>query len=188
MVYQENYLKQLERSRPNENLTKLPPLGLKAGDIATDFKHYFAHTLGRDGSLNSIHYPYKALAMTLRDRLMERWIKTQEAYADSDCKRAYYLSLEFLMGRALSNAMLNLDVHDATSKGLYELGLELEEIAEAETDAGLGNGGLGRLAACFLDSCASLQLPVRGYGIRYEYGMFRQHIEDGYQQEEPDHW
>ncbi len=92
------------------------------------------------------------------------------------------------MGRALSNAMLNLGVSHAVHKALYELGMHLEPIAEAEADAGLGNGGLGRLAACFLDSCASLQLPVMGYGMRYEYGMFRQRIENGCQVEEPDHW
>ena len=119
---------------------------------------------------------------------MERWKNTHYAYDESDCKRAYYLSLEFLMGRALGNAMLNLGIQDAAARAMYDLGIELEEIADREQDAGLGNGGLGRLAACFLDSCATLQLPVTGYGIRYEYGMFRQHIEGGNQVEEPDHW
>jgi starch phosphorylase len=103
-------------------------------------------------------------------------------------KRAYYLSMEFLMGRALGNAMLNLGLSHAVHRALYDLGMRLEPIADAEPDAGLGNGGLGRLAACFLDSCATLQLPVKGYGLRYEYGMFRQRVENGYQLEEPDHW
>lgn len=129
-----------------------------------------------------------ALALAVRDRLMERWKNTQEAYRRADCRKAYYLSLEFLMGRTLSNAMLNLGITDAATRALNGLGLRLEEILDSEHDAGLGNGGLGRLAACFMDSCATLQLPVMGYGIRYEYGMFRQTIENGEQVEEPDHW
>ncbi|OOZ35781.1 glycogen/starch/alpha-glucan phosphorylase [Solemya velesiana gill symbiont] len=164
------------------------PLGLDADSIGANFRHYFAHTLGRSGECYTTHYPYKALAMTVRDRLMERWIKTQKAYDEAQCKRAYYLSLEFLMGRSLGNAMLNLGITDEVTGALYDMGIHQEEIAENEPDAGLGNGGLGRLAACFLDSCATLQLPVKGYGIRYEYGMFRQDIEDGFQVEEPDHW
>ena len=186
--YVDNHFIPLIRSKPNDKLVDLPPLGLDQAAIATDFKHYFAHTLGRDGNCRSTHYPYKALAMSVRDRLMERWKRTQEAYDASQCKRTYYLSLEFLMGRSLGNAMLNIGITDAATRALFDLGLELEEIAEAEPDAGLGNGGLGRLAACFLDSCATLQYPVKGYGIRYEYGMFRQHIVDGRQIEEPDHW
>ena len=178
----------LTRSQPNEQFFELPPLKMDADGIAADFRHYFAHTLGRDRDSRSAYYPYKALAVTLRDRLMERWKRTRQAHDEADCKRTYYLSLEFLMGRALSNAMLNLGVTDACEQGLYEMGIYLEEIADSEPDAGLGNGGLGRLAACFLDSCATLQLPVKGYGLRYEYGMFRQLIDNGNQLEEPDHW
>jgi starch phosphorylase len=178
----------LIRSQPTDQLFDLPPLGMDAAGIVADFRHYFAHTLGRDRDCRSAYYPYKALAIALRDRLMERWKRTRQAHDEADCKRTFYLSLEFLMGRALGNAMLNLGVTDATERGLYDIGLYLEEIAANEPDAGLGNGGLGRLAACFLDSCATLQLPVKGYGLRYEYGMFRQLIEDGNQLEEPDHW
>ncbi len=178
----------LRNSKPHPKLTELPPLGLDADSIAEDFRRYFSHTLGRDRHCRSTHYPYTALVMALRDRIMERWKNTRYAYEENDSRRMHYMSLEFLMGRALGNAMINLGVADETTQGLYKLGLELEEIAEAEHDAGLGNGGLGRLAACFLDSCATLQLPVLGYGIRYEYGMFRQKIENGYQIEEPDHW
>ncbi|VAX01947.1 Glycogen phosphorylase [hydrothermal vent metagenome] len=178
----------LRNSKPHPKLTELPPLGLDADSIAEDFRRYFSHTLGRDRHCRSTHYPYTALVMALRDRIMERWKNTRYAYEENDSRRMHYMSLEFLMGRALGNAMINLGVADETTQGLYKLGLELEEIAEAEHDAGLGNGGLGRLAACFLDSCATLQLPVLGYGIRYEYGMFRQKIENGYQVEEPDHW
>jgi len=184
----DNHFLPLIHSKPNKKLTQLPTLGMKPRDLAQDFKHYFAHTLGRTGRCRFSHYPYKALAFTIRDRLMERWKKTQKAYRRADSKRTYYLSLEFLMGRSMGNAMLNLGLTDNTEKALYDLGLVMEEIAECEPDAGLGNGGLGRLAACFLDSCATLQLPVQGYGIRYEYGMFRQKIDNGYQVEEPDHW
>ncbi len=179
---------QYQKHTPSFRLTELPPLEMDANAIREDFRRYYTHTLGRDKYCDSTHYVYEALALTLRDRLMERWKNTRYAYEESDCKRAYYLSLEFLMGRALGNAMLNLGLKEPTEKALYDLGLRLEQVAEAEHDAGLGNGGLGRLAACFVDSCATLQLPVRGYGIRYRYGMFRQHIQNGFQVEEPDHW
>lgn len=169
-------------------LAPLPPLGMDADAISFDFRRYFAHTLGRDDHCTSSHYPYKALALAIRDRLIERWKMTRSTYEKDDCKRTFYLSLEFLMGRTLSNAILNLDVSEEVSQAFIELGINLDDIRESEPDAGLGNGGLGRLAACFLDSCATLQLPVRGYGLRYEYGMFRQHIANGQQIEDPDHW
>ena len=161
---------------------------MDAGSIVKDFRRYFSHTLGRDELSESAYYVYTSLSLALRDRLVERWKKTQKDYDEQNCKRTYYLSLEFLMGRALGNAMLNLEVDPSISGALKKLGLVMEEIIDQEHDAGLGNGGLGRLAACFLDSCATLQLPVRGYGLRYEYGMFRQKIDNGYQLEEPDHW
>lgn len=170
------------------SLMNLPPLGMDEEAISYDFRRYFAHTLGRDNHCTSSHYPYKALAFAIRDRLVERWKLTRVSYEDSDCRRTFYLSLEFLMGRALSNAILNLDVDEPVRQAFLNLGVNLEDIRESEPDAGLGNGGLGRLAACFLDSCATLQLPVRGYGLRYEYGMFRQHIANGQQVEDPDHW
>jgi starch phosphorylase len=169
-------------------LTNLPPLKMDTKAISIDFQRYFSHTLGRDDHCTSSHYPYQAMAMALRDRLIERWKLSRRTYEETDCRRTFYLSLEFLMGRALGNTMLNLGVTDPVTEALYGLGLKLEEIEESEPDAGLGNGGLGRLAACFLDSCATLQLPVRGYGLRYEYGMFRQHIANGRQIEDPDHW
>lgn len=169
-------------------LAPLPPLGMDSEAISFDFRRYFAHTLGRDDHCTSSHYPYKALALTVRDRLIERWKLTRSHYEESDCKRTFYLSLEFLMGRTLSNAILNLDISKEVDQAFIELGINLDHIRESEPDAGLGNGGLGRLAACFLDSCATLQLPVRGYGLRYEYGMFRQHIANGQQIEDPDHW
>ncbi|MET0061511.1 MAG: glycogen/starch/alpha-glucan phosphorylase [Candidatus Thiodiazotropha endolucinida] len=161
---------------------------MDAEAISFDFRRYFAHTLGRDDHCTSSHYPYKALALAVRDRLIERWKRTRSTYENEDCKRTFYLSLEFLMGRTLSNAILNLDVSEEVNRAFIELGINLDDIRGSEPDAGLGNGGLGRLAACFLDSCATLELPVRGYGLRYEYGMFRQHIANGYQIEDPDHW
>jgi len=181
-------LERLRSGTPSPELTEMPALGMDTTDIKEDFRRYFSHTLGRDVRCVSSFYPYTALVLTLRDRLVERAKITRQAYEKADTKRAHYMSLEFLMGRALGNAMLNLGVADNVKEAMLSFGMELEEIAEAEHDAGLGNGGLGRLAACFLDSCATLQLPVLGYGIRYEYGMFRQKIENGNQREEPDHW
>jgi starch phosphorylase len=178
----------LNQSQPSASLFDLAPLPMDKDGLSSDFQHYYAHTLGRDRDCRNTYYPYKALAIALRDRLMERWKRTRQAHDQADCRRTYYLSLEFLMGRALSNAVLNLGIDDSVRGALYDLGIHYEEIAAAEMDAGLGNGGLGRLAACFLDSCATLQLPVKGYGLRYEYGMFRQLIERGHQVEEPDHW
>ncbi len=169
-------------------LTDAPALGMDAESLGGDFRSYYTYNLGRDRNCRLTHYAYEALALTVRDRLMERWKNTRYAYEESDCKRAYYLSLEFLMGRSLGNAVHNLGIEKEVTEALHETYLDMEELADIEPDAGLGNGGLGRLAACFLDSCATLQLPVMGYGIRYEYGMFRQHIKNGYQIEEPDHW
>ena len=167
------------------DLTALP---MDAQGLIKDFLHHYFHHLGRDKFCRNIRYHYQAIAYTVRERLIERWNNTRYAYIDANCKTGYYLSLEFLMGRALGNAVLNLGLDEPAAEAMQQLGLQLEELADQEIDAGLGNGGLGRLAACFLDSCATLQLPVMGYGIRYEYGMFRQRIEDGRQVEEPDHW
>ncbi len=177
-----------QKSHPKATITKLPKLGMDKKSFIDDFKHYYTHRLGRDQNCTSPHYAYEALSLAISDRLVERWKNTYNAYKKADCKRAFYLSMEFLMGRSLSNATLNLGTDDVVTKALYDLGLEIEELIEAEPDAGLGNGGLGRLAACFIDSCATLQLPVTGYGLRYEYGMFCQTIEHGHQVEKPDHW
>jgi starch phosphorylase len=180
--------RRFKKSQPICSITTLPDLGIDKDEIESDFKRYYGHRLGRDENCRSIHYVYEALSMVISDRLTERWKKTYNACKEKDCKRAYYLSMEFLMGRTLSNAMLNLGINDSVSQAMYDLGLDLEELIDAEPDAGLGNGGLGRLAACFIDSCATLQLPVTGYGLRYEYGMFSQTIVNGEQVEEPDHW
>jgi glycogen phosphorylase len=169
-------------------LMQMDPLGMDKSSIDQDFRRYFSCTLGRDSEHRDNYYMYEALAYSIRDRLMERWRKTRDTYENNNARRTCYLSLEFLMGRALGNASLNLGLDSVSKEMLHDYGLKLEDVADSEHDAGLGNGGLGRLAACFLDSCATLQLPVVGYGLRYDYGMFRQEIRDGFQQEEPDHW
>ncbi len=156
--------------------------------IADDFQHYLSNHLGRNEHCDPI-YLYEALSYAIRDRLMPGWCETtQKTRLEAGTRRAYYMSLEFLIGRSLSNNLLNLGITDNVGKALHELGNDLELVEDQEADAGLGNGGLGRLAACFMDSCATLGLPVLGYGIRYEYGMFRQHLDNGYQVESPDHW
>ncbi len=180
--------RKFKTSNPKSTITALPSLGMDKKHVVTDFKRYYGHRLGRDENCRSPHYAYEALSLAISDRLIERWKKTYNAYKETNCRKAYYLSMEFLMGRSLSNAMLNLGIDDAVKKAMYDLGLELEELVDSEPDAGLGNGGLGRLAACFIDSCATLQLPVTGYGLRYEYGMFSQIISNGEQVEKPDHW
>jgi glycogen phosphorylase len=177
-----------KKSVPNQTICTLPTLGMDEKHLVDDFKRYYGHRLGRDENCQSLHYAYEALSLAISDRLVERWKKSYNSYKDSDCKRAYYLSMEFLMGRTLSNAMINLGLTKTAEKAMYNLGLAIEELIESEYDAGLGNGGLGRLAACFIDSCATLQLPVTGYGLRYEYGMFSQAIINGEQVEKPDHW
>lgn len=131
---------------------------------------------------------YMAAAYVVRDRLIDRWMQTMSSYYEANAKRVYYFSMEFLMGRSLMNSLHNLEVEKPANDALCELGVELEKLRDEEYDAALGNGGLGRLAACFLDSMATLDLPGYGYGIRYEYGMFQQHIEDGRQVEHPDNW
>ena len=169
-------------------LLQTPSLPMTADAMLEDFTHYFGRMLGRQTISKKSPFLYQAVVFAARDRLMERWAQTRKATQRDDRRRVAYLSLEFLMGRLLRNALLNLDIEDATAEALERLGLDLEDVYEREKDAGLGNGGLGRLAACFLDSCATLGLPVIGYGIRYHYGMFHQRIENGHQIEEPDSW
>ena len=140
----------------------LPPLGMDGSAIDQDFRRHLGHSLGCTETEAESREFYEALALSVRDRLMERWKATRLEQETGGSRRAYYLSLEFLMGRALGNAMLNLNLEQSVKSALYEYGMELEDIAEEEADAGLGNGGLGRLAACFLDSCATLDLPVVG--------------------------
>ena len=169
-------------------LLQLPPLGMDADAILADSIHYHTRMLARRTIRMREHFLYQALVHATRDRLAERWTESRNKLESSHGKRACYLSLEFLMGRLLRNALLNLDITEQAGEALHRLGVELEDVHAHEQDAGLGNGGLGRLAACFLDSCATLALPVTGYGIRYHYGMFHQRLENGHQVEEPDSW
>lgn len=131
---------------------------------------------------------YQATALSVRDRLIESWNDTQQYFTERDVKRVYYLSLEYLMGRYLTNALINIGIHNQFSEALAGIGFDMEQVASEERDPGLGNGGLGRLAACFMDSLATLNYPAWGYGIRYKYGMFEQRVHDGYQIEIPDYW
>jgi starch phosphorylase len=182
----------IERPDPEHagdmELLNPPALGMDSDAILADAIHYHSRALGRRTVRRKEHFFYQALVYATRDRLMERWNETRNRLEKKRDKRTCYLSLEFLMGRLLRNALLNLDMTTEAAEALEKLGIELEDIHQQEHDAGLGNGGLGRLAACFLDSCATLGLPVTGYGIRYQYGMFHQRIEDGRQVEAPDPW
>uniref|UniRef100_A0A7E4V9A9 Alpha-1,4 glucan phosphorylase n=1 Tax=Panagrellus redivivus TaxID=6233 RepID=A0A7E4V9A9_PANRE len=157
-------------------------------NIKKDFNRHLHFSLIKDRNVATPRDYFFALADTVRDHLVSRWIRTQQYYYEHDPKRVYYLSLEFYMGRTLSNTMLSLGIQATVDEALYQLGLNIEELEEIEEDAGLGNGGLGRLAACFLDSMATLGIPAYGYGLRYEYGIFKQLIRDGWQVEEPDDW
>ena len=161
---------------------------IDAASLKRSFARHLESTLVKDAYSATQLDIYKSLAYTVRDRLVKRWIATQKAYYDQDAKRVYYLSMEYLLGRVLGNNMINLNMLDECHRAMREFGLELEKLCEMEWDAGLGNGGLGRLAACFLDSMATGEYPAYGYGIRYEYGIFYQKIVNGYQVETPDNW
>ena len=141
-----------------------------------------------DPKVASMRERFEAFAHSVRDILAQRWVKTKATYERENAKRIYYLSMEFLIGRSLANNVSNLLLDPILKQVARDKGIEKLELLEQEPDAGLGNGGLGRLAACFLDSMATIQLPATGYGLRYEYGMFRQSFVDGWQQENPDNW
>jgi starch phosphorylase len=156
--------------------------------IQCDFAEHLEYSLSKDKYTATFHDLYMALAFTVKDRLTEQWINTQQVYHDTDAKRVYYLSAEYLMGRSLINNLINLGIYRQTREAMKELNLDLDELCEQEPDAGLGNGGLGRLAACFMDSLATLEIPAHGYGIRYEFGIFEQVIRNLEQVELPDRW
>ncbi|MFP4475748.1 MAG: glycogen/starch/alpha-glucan phosphorylase [Desulfatibacillaceae bacterium] len=156
--------------------------------IQLSFASHLEYALGKDQYTCTLRDLYESLALAVRDRLIERWIRTQQTYYNEDVKRVYYLSAEFLMGRVLMNNIINLGMYAETREAMEELHLDLDHIAGQEPDMGLGNGGLGRLAACFLDSMATLGIPAYGYGIRYEYGIFDQEIKNLRQVEKPENW
>ena len=159
-----------------------------ATDLQRSFLRHLQYTLVKDKFSATKADLYLALAYAVRDVLVDRWLDTQQSYYIHDAKRVYYISMEFLMGRALGNSLINLGIMEEWQSALKQMGIDVEELQEVEWDAGLGNGGLGRLAACFLDSMATMSLPAYGYGIRYEYGMFYQKILNGAQAEFPDDW
>jgi glycogen phosphorylase len=162
--------------------------GRDADTLRRAINDHLLYTVGKDSIAASKRDWLFAISSAVRDRLVERWMNTTRLQYKQNVKRVYYLSMEFLPGRMLSNALSALGLHDECHDALRELGLDLDELDALEADPALGNGGLGRLAACFLDSMATLGLPGFGYGIRYEYGMFAQRIHDGRQIEYPDHW
>jgi starch phosphorylase len=167
-----------------------------AGDEATKlvkelrhaFEHHLRRTLAKDRYTATTRDRYYAFALAVRDRLIERWIPTQQTHHNRHVKRVYYLSLEFLIGRSLEHNVMNLRLEEACRQAVLDVGLNWDDLLDQEVDAGLGNGGLGRLAACFMDSLATLNFPCVGYGLRYDFGIFNQRIVNGYQVEVPDEW
>ncbi len=153
-------------------------------DVAENLKNLFRKTLD-EATQQEI---FQAVSYSVKDVIIDEWLATQHAFDREDPKFVYYMSMEFLMGRALGNNLINLTAYEEVKEALEEMGLNLDAIEDEEPDPALGNGGLGRLAACFLDSLATLGYPAYGCGIRYRYGMFKQKIQDGYQVEVPDNW
>ncbi len=156
--------------------------------LKRDIVRHVVTSLGNDYARPNNFTYYNGLALAIRDRMIAQWIKTQRSYYHEQAKRVYYLSMEYLHGKSLLNSLHCLGLHDLAKEALAEFGLDLEDVAEVEWDAGLGNGGLGRLASCYLDSMATQCISGYGYGIRYDYGMFHQTIENGAQVEQPDNW
>jgi glycogen phosphorylase len=161
---------------------------MSAADLRQNFERHLRRTLAKDRYSATDRDRYYALALAVRDRVIDRWMATQQTHHKNNVKRIHYLSLEFLIGRLLGNNVINLQMEDVCRTAMSQEGLSWEALREYEVDAGLGNGGLGRLAACFLDSMATLNLPAIGYGLRYDFGIFKQKVVNGYQVEQPDEW
>src|ERR1700760_3394890 len=162
--------------------------GLEADALRQAILDHLRYSIGRPASvLTPAHY-YRALALAVRDRMQQRWFASTQTFIDLSRKVVCYLSAEFLMGPQLGNNLLNLQIEEAARAALATLGQDLDTILASEEEPGLGNGGLGRLAACYLDSLATLERPAIGYGIRYEFGIFNQEIRDGWQVEKTDNW
>lgn len=164
------------------------PTAPAVGSLKDDINRHIRFTLGNDETMPDKYSCFMGLAFSVRDRLIDRWIKTQRSLYDTLAKRVYYLSLEFLPGRFLKNYLISLNMVEEACETLQQMGFDLDELEEEEWDAGLGNGGLGRLASCYMDSIACRNLPGYGYGIRYDYGIFHQVIDNGYQRERCDNW
>jgi starch phosphorylase len=181
----------IEKTSPNSAIDfkwALRFKGKTVEDIRRGFLSNLEYNLARDRYSLTLYDEFLSLSYTVRERLIERWIASQQRYHEENVKRVYYLSMEFLLGRLLSDNFINLQIADACRQAVSDLKLDMDEIIEQEHDAGLGNGGLGRLAACYLDSMATLKLPAVGYGIRYEFGIFNQKIVNGHQKEVPETW
>jgi starch phosphorylase len=163
-------------------------LNMTAANLKIVFEHHLRYTLAKDSFNATERDYYFALSLAIRDFMIERWMATQQTHHKHKVKRMYYLSLEFLIGRLLSSNVINLKIEDLCVRALQKEGLDWNQLRNYENDAGLGNGGLGRLAACFLDSLSTHKYPAIGYGLRYDYGMFNQQIVNGYQVEKPDPW
>ena len=194
------------KSMVRADSAKVVPMTTKSANISELLQRYGSSTIpfvGKQDALYERHLVFdraidpkvassrerfEALSRSVRDILAQRWVLTKSTYEQRNAKRIYYLSMEFLLGRSLANNITNLLLDPAAPHAIQEKGIDWLELIEQEPDAGLGNGGLGRLAACFLDSMATMQLPATGYGLRYEYGMFRQSFANGWQQENPDNW
>jgi starch phosphorylase len=174
---------QAQDTQPSENRA-----GTSAKDLEISFRNHMTHTAGRPLENSSLLDQYHALAAVVRDRMMDQWLETIETYKQHNVRVLGYLSAEYLLGPHLENALLNLELRPQMEEALENLGLDLKTIAAQEPEPGLGNGGLGRLAACFMDSLSTLDIPVLGYGLRYEFGIFRQEIVDGWQVEKSDKW
>ncbi|MBW4461752.1 MAG: glycogen/starch/alpha-glucan phosphorylase [Nodosilinea sp. WJT8-NPBG4] len=184
---------------PESNTTTEVPLSLGSAGVALDAETQVSQiqqalvnnlhwVQGKDEQFANAHDYYTALAHSVRNQLLKKRIRTAKTYAEAKTKNVYYLSAEFLMGRQLGNGLINLGMYDTMRHALADCGLDLDELLEREAEPGLGNGGLGRLAACFMDSLTTLNLPAIGYGIRYEFGIFTQLIRQGHQVEAPDKW
>ncbi|MEM6868217.1 MAG: glycogen/starch/alpha-glucan phosphorylase, partial [Cyanobacteria bacterium P01_C01_bin.121] len=169
--------------RVEDDRTGLTPETLKRAFLDNLF-----YVQGKSPDIASLQDYYMALAYTVRDRMLHHWLSSASTYRAAQSRTAVYLSAEFLMGPYLGNNLINLGLYDAVDEAMADLGLSLAEIMSQEQEPGLGNGGLGRLAACYLDSMATLEIPSLGYGIRYEFGIFKQAIENGWQVEQTDKW
>ncbi len=165
-----------------------PRAGMDVDSFREDIKQHLRYTLAKDEFSKTKWDNYRSVVLSVMDRLHDKWIETQQGYHKNNSKRVYYISMEYLIGRLMDNMLVNLGLQDVAAEAMAEAGLDYDEVRNAEWDAGLGNGGLGRLAACFLDSMATLGIPAVGYGIRYDFGIFYQSIENGYQIEKPDLW
>ena len=181
----------MTRNREQQQADKLADenrAGATAEEIEVSFRDHMTRSVGRPLELSNSIDKYHGLSAAVRDRLMDQWLETIETYRRKDVRVLGYLSAEYLLGPHLENDLLNLDLTPEAEQALKRLGLDLKTIAAEEPEPGLGNGGLGRLAACFLDSLSTLDVPVIGYGLRYEFGIFRQEIVDGWQVEKSDKW